>query len=355
MGAWDLLVDKADLSQTKVRAAPAPAGVALSDGETLLEIERFSLTANNVTYAVFGDRLGYWRFFPAPDGWGRIPVWGFARVVASLADGVEPGLRLYGYWPMSTHHVARLRASGSGFVDETEHRVTLPAAYNRYDRASATGCDDKLALLRPLFITSFLLDDYLGEIAPHATPVLSSASSRTAIGLAWLLARRGRPAIALTSARNAAFVRSLSIYAQVLPYDAVEALELDGPVAFVDMAGNAAVRADVHRRFGDGLAQSVIVGSTHHDAAPADSAPMPGAKPTFFFAPDRLVKRRADWGAGQLAERTGVALDAFIDASGWLVVERHEGPDALVAAYQAVLAGEARPDLGHVILPGPVD
>ena len=48
-----------------------------------LRVERFGLTANNVTYGAFGDQLGYWQFFAAPEGWGRIPVWGFGEVVAS--------------------------------------------------------------------------------------------------------------------------------------------------------------------------------------------------------------------------------------------------------------------------------
>ena len=30
----------------------------------LLAIDRFALTANNITYCVSGDMLGYWRFLP---------------------------------------------------------------------------------------------------------------------------------------------------------------------------------------------------------------------------------------------------------------------------------------------------
>ncbi|MBC7103757.1 MAG: DUF2855 family protein [Parvibaculum sp.] len=42
----------------------------------LVEIEKFALSANNITYAVAGDMLNYWSFFPAEEGWGKIPVWG---------------------------------------------------------------------------------------------------------------------------------------------------------------------------------------------------------------------------------------------------------------------------------------
>lgn len=350
MQAWDFLVDRADLSKVEVRPAPDPDASTLADGEVLLRVERFSLTANNITYGVMGDRLGYWRFFPAPDGWGRIPVWGFARVVASRAQGVPDGLRLYGYWPMSTHCIVQLRAAGSGYVDKSEHRAALPPAYNYYEAAPETPRDDHLALLRPLFTTSFLLDDYLAELAPDATPILSSASSRTAIGLAWMLAQRGRPGVALTSSRNAAFVKGLGLYDRVGTYDGVDALDLNKPVAFVDMAGDADVRAAVHRRFGDRLALSAIVGATHHDARAGDDDPLPGTQPSFFFAPDRIVARRRDWGAEALGERIGDAMTRFIDESAWLTVERHRGPEALTTVYRAVLTGEARPDQGHVVL-----
>ena len=51
----------------------------LSDGEVLARIDRFALTANNVTYGVMGERIGYWKFFPVEaEEDGIIPVWGFA-------------------------------------------------------------------------------------------------------------------------------------------------------------------------------------------------------------------------------------------------------------------------------------
>jgi hypothetical protein len=70
---WDLLIDRADLARVEVRPLPEPDAMALADGDVLLDVERFALTANNITYGVYGDRLGYWRFFPEDDTWGRIP------------------------------------------------------------------------------------------------------------------------------------------------------------------------------------------------------------------------------------------------------------------------------------------
>src|SRR5205085_9521513 len=71
----------------------------LEAGEARLEVERFGLTANNITYAKFGEAMSYWRFFPADEGWGHMPVWGFARVSESSDAMLEEGTRYYGYLP----------------------------------------------------------------------------------------------------------------------------------------------------------------------------------------------------------------------------------------------------------------
>ena len=90
--AWDLLIDRADLAHTElVDAAP----VDPSDGQVVLQVDRVGMTANNVTYAVFGDAMKYWDFFPAGErdgvAYGRVPLWGFAVVERSTVAGVEEG------------------------------------------------------------------------------------------------------------------------------------------------------------------------------------------------------------------------------------------------------------------------
>ena len=42
----------------------------LAEGEILVAIDRFALTANNVSYALSGDMIGYWKFFPVAEPWG---------------------------------------------------------------------------------------------------------------------------------------------------------------------------------------------------------------------------------------------------------------------------------------------
>lgn len=344
-----------------VEEALAPAG----EGELLMAIDCFALTANNVTYAVAGDAIGYWRFFPprAADRqtWGRIPVWGFANVLDSGIPGIAPGERYYGYYPMGSH--LRLRpgqVSERGFVDGSAHRAELPSVYNRYQRCAGDpayrpGLEAMQLLFRPLFTTGFFLDDFLADedFFGAELVLLSSASSKTAFGLAWLLQRRRaqrRRVIGLTSPGNMAFVRSLGCYDEVLSYGALDSLPRHRAV-FVDMAGNATLRRRVHWHFGDALRYSCSVGATHwQEAQPAGNASLPGPQPTWFFAPARAEKRQADWGAADLARRSAAAWEPFVaDAARLITVRRERGARALSARYRALLENRAAPADGYVL------
>lgn len=347
MAAWDVLIDKSNLRRAEVRPA---ADARLADGQARLEVESFALTANNITYGVIGDAFGYWRFFPAPEGLGRIPVWGFARVVESRAPDAPVGLRIFGYLPMSSHAVMNLAKAGSGFVDAAPHRAELPPTYNAYAQAPADPLDDYRSLLRPLLMTSFLLDDFLSEDQSLKTLVLSSASSKTAMGLAWFARRRGLDVVGLTSPANLARLEDLGLYDRILPYDRASELRSDGPAVFVDFAGDRSVVAATHKALGPSLARSLIVGGTHWEDRGSGEA-LEGPQPVLFFAPDQIRKRMADWGPGELERRFGAALAEFVAASPWLNLVQHRGPEALLSAYADILEGRARPEDGHIIRP----
>lgn len=348
MSDWDVLIARDDLREIELRhgAERAP----LADGEARLEIERFALTANNITYGVFGESFGYWRFFPAEGVFGRIPVWGFARVVDSKASDVPVGLRVFGYLPMSTSFTARLARKGGGYVDTSAHRAELPPTYNAYAEAAEDELDDHRALLRPLFMTSWLLDDFLSEDAGIKTLVLSSASSKTAMGLAWFARRRGLPVVGLTSPGNAQTLAGLNLYDRIVPYAEVSRLKVDGPAVYVDFAGDPKVTLGVHQALGGDLSRSIIVGGTHWsaDRTPSD---LPGPTPVLFFAPDQIRKRAAEWGQADMDARFMAALRAFVAEAGWLKLKQSSGPEGLLAAYRDVLEGRARPDEGYIIRP----
>jgi hypothetical protein len=348
----DIEVVRADLGQARTVDSAAPD---VADGEALFRIDSFALTANNVTYGAVGDLVGYWNFYPATeDGWGRIPVWGFADVVESRADGVAVGERYFGFWPMSTDAVLRPGSPGpTGFTDVTPHRTGLPAIYNRYLRTPA-GADAHTealtSLLRPLFATSFLIDAWLADESVFGADsvVLTSASSKTALGLAYLLKTNGRATVVgLTSAGNVGFVEDTDAYDRVVPYgDLPDGLD-DGSAVLVDFAGNADVVSRVHRHFGDRLQRSVAVGFTHRAAG--DSSELPGPAPEFFFAPDHILRRMEKWGGQGMAERIDAARAGFDAAAGSTidVVER-TGTDEIVDAWIAAVAGEVDPRQGVI-------
>jgi hypothetical protein len=181
--------------------------------------------------------------------------------------------------------------------------------------------------------------------------MLSSASSKTAFGLADLLhtGRKGIRVIGLTSAANAGFVASLGCYDEVVSYDHVTSQPSALPTAFVDMAGNSELRARLHRHFGEQMKYSGRIGLTHRSSSP-DEPELPGAQPTWFFAPDQIRKRAKEWGPGGLDARFSAAWSGFAPKlDGWLKVIEGRGPTAVQQVYLDTLAGRIPPDQGHML------
>jgi uncharacterized protein DUF2855 len=352
----DFLVKRDDLRECRIAEGDAPE---VKPGQALLRVDTFGLTANNITYAAMGEAMSYWDFFPAEDGWGRVPMWGFAEVERSEAEGVDPGTRLYGYLPPSSHLVVTPADAGErGFIDGSPHRAPLPSAYHRY-LATATDLfyrpetEEMQMLLRPLFYTSFLIDDQLDDegLASRGPVVISSASSKTALAAAFMLAQRGGvELIALTSPRSAAFVEGLGIYGRTVTYEAIDSLERR-PTTFVDIAGDGKVRQAVHSHYGDALTYSMAVGVTHWEELGTDGGgDLPGPTPTFFFAPDRVDKRSKDWGGAGLEARVADAWHPFCEwTGGWLDLVRGQGFEAVELAYLDVLEGRVDPKTAHVL------
>ncbi len=352
-------VDRADLQRTRLIES---ASVELARGQARLRIDHFALTANNITYAVFGDAMKYWDFFPAAldgggESWGRIPVWGFADVVESTNDDIAVGARFYGYFPTADELIVEPgRIDATGFSDMAAHRQPMAAVYSRYvacgnDRAHRNDREAQQMVLWPLFYTSFMIDDLIADnsMFESSAVIVSSASAKTAIGAAWLLSQRpGIELIGLTSSANATFVEELGCYHDVVTYDSIGALH-DADAIYVDIAGNAEVTAAVHTRFGDRLRYSMVVGASHWSEGGMPAEPLPGPVPQFFFAPAQIAKRNADWGAGMLQERVTDAWHRFSEwTDGWLQIEASVGPAEVERTYRRLLGGNVDPRVGAV-------
>jgi hypothetical protein len=351
----DFLIDLADVNRTKIGSSRCSTG----KDDVLVKVEQFAFTANNMTYALIGASTGwYWDFFPAPRGWGRIPVWGFGKVVASEVGDVEIGENLFGYFPMSTHVVLKPgKIRTDSLHDTSEHRAHLSPAYNYYLRASANPAFDaeskrEIMLLRPLFFASFLVHDlFMERSGPVAdTIAITSASSKTAIGLAHLLSLskdRASHIVGMTSERNLDFVRGTGVYDRVLAYDDPEILA-SGSVVVADFSGNAELIGKLQNALGDRAMLFCLIGYTHSDRRSLDIGD--DAKMLRFFAPDRIRKRVREWGAGEFDRRYNEALQAYIRQSrGWLRIVEGFGPKAVDEIFERVSRNQIRPEEGHVL------
>ena len=330
----------------------------LTDNEVLLKIDRLALTANNISYATSADSLGYWRFFPADEGWGRIPAMGWAVVLASAHPDIEPGERVWGFFPFSTHlKILAGNVSKASFSDVSPHREGLAPVYAQFDRASANPIyeparEDQDSLLRGLFMTSWLVEDFLevNQQFGASACLITSASSKTSIALGHCVKRRGALAtVAVTSAGNVAFCESLGCYDRVVTYDEISSLGAGESVVLVDMAGSSQVLSDLHHHFGDGMKQSCRIGATRYEEmGPVDK--LPGAKPKFFFAPKHLQSRSKELGPGEFMMLLGADYVSFRQyCDGWLSIELSRGPAAVAEAYQKVFCGGADPASGQII------
>ncbi|MDJ0759000.1 MAG: DUF2855 family protein [Woeseiaceae bacterium] len=356
MKAAQLEVRKDNLSDTEVVETEIDG---IEDGQILCKVDRFALTANNITYGVVGEKIGYWQFFPATEGRGVIPVWGFADVVESKHPDVESGERLYGYFPMATHIVLQPdKVSGQRLLDAMPHRRKLPPVYNSYARTGGEQyydptMDDERMLLFPLYATSFCLYDYFNDndYFGASQVIVPSASSKTAIGLAYALkSDPDSPAsVGVTSSGNESAVSQLGLYDTVCTYDTLTDIDNSVPSVIIDMSGNGTVLSNLHEHLGDNMRFTSNVGLTHLD----DNEMGPSfirERSEMFFAPGHIQKRAADWGPGVFE---GKAMKFWHDAAtksrSWLAFDQYSGMDALEDVYQQLLAGRVSPDRGVIV------
>ena len=359
---WAIDIDRDNIATAAI--VDDPMG-ALGPGEIEVRIDNFAITANNVTYAALGKPVGlfpngkgYWDFFsPGGEGPGRLPVWGFATVTRSAAEGIAEGEAIYGYYPMASHvRLTPGRIGAAGFVDVAAHRAGMPAVYDQYQRVAALGDyaegdRDWWPVFRPLYLTGWLIADQFEELHNYDAEqvIVASASSKTAIGFAHAMRQRDeRPKmVGLTSARGRDFLKNSGIYDELVVYDAIETIDPATPAAFVDIAGDSDVTAAIHRHFGDALKLTLIVGKAHWDSAPGQRFPATG-----FFAPARVEKRVTDWGAAEFRGRVAAAWTHFLsDARKLFRIEVRDGADAALDAYREAVAGRADPRTGIVIRP----
>ena len=354
-------VKKSALTETQIHDDTVGA---LGDGEVRLKIESFSVTANNITYAVIGDIFGYWNFFPAEGDWGVVPMWGHAVVEESRHTDIAVGERVYGYLPMGTHlDVLPGKVSPSGFTDMAAHRQPMSPIYNQYSRLAADLEHDpakeaERMLFGPLFKTGFLIEAMFRREGWFGAQnlIMTSASSKTSMGLASVAKdlSPGIKRIAMTSTGNVDVVEGTGLYDEVIAYDNMDALSRT-PSVCVDFAGNSNLLRGIHESLCEHLKYSCLVGATHVDARGANGeggGEMPGPKPILFFAPDHAVATVQELGPKGFGEAVAVSWKNFLGAvDGVVAIDERQGLNAAAEAFVETLEGRADPQIGIIIRP----
>lgn len=335
----------------------------IEDGQILVKIDRFAYTANNITYAATGDVIRYWEFFPAAgdqkERMGVIPVWGFADVVESKADGIPVGDRIYGYFPPTAFlKMNPIKVQEARFFEGAKHRSSLPMGYNLYRRVNNEpnynkAFDNDRALLFPLYLTSFCLWDSLQEQSWFGAKqvLVLSASSKTSIGLGYALQRDSEApkSVGMTSKRNVETVNHLEVWDEVLAYDDIQQLNANVPTVIVDMSGNNQVLVALHEHFGEQMMFTLKVGLTHWEKANPNVGTN-NKRSKFFFAPAHIEKRFQDWGPAGFDEKVnGFFTEAVQKSKDWLAYNEMDGLAALAKIHPEVCKGTRSPKEGIII------
>ena len=358
MDITEIWVNRDNYRETKIVTQPVSP---LLDGEILVAIDKYALTANNGTYAVSGDMIGYWKYFPTgEEAWGKVPVWGLADVVESNCDEVKVGQRIYGFFPMASHlKMTPGKIRPGNFTDTTDHRSPLPPLYNQYMRTdseppSLREVEDERCIYFPLFVTGYVIVDLLEDHRFHEADqiLIGSVSSKTGFGLAHFLKTNekftGR-IVGLTSAGNKGFVEDLGLCDQVVSYGHEDQVDSGLRTVYVDMSGNGPLRRNLHQRLGDNMVASYLVGATHWEAerTPKD---LPGARPVFFFAPGQIAKRDEEWGRGTLLKKAyGACAELAIQLQGRLTIEHVQGAEAGVRLWRDMLDNKVPGSRGMMV------
>ena len=330
----------------------------LQDGEILLKIDKYALTTNNITYAVSGEKLGYWNFYPTDDPYGVIPVWGYAEVVDSKHSEIEKGQRYYGYFPMAAHCILLpQKVNNFGFSDGMAHRLELPSIYNYYtnvspDPSHSAALENYQPIIKPLFATSYLLYQFFKSEAFLGADqvILTSASSKTALALAFMLKQNQendqKEIIALTSGRNVAFVQETGFYNTVLAYENYQEIPNQKGVV-VDMSGNFSLLQNLSSFLNDRLQHIALVGLTDWKAAGRFSN-IPKAK--FFFAPTYMKAFYKTHGPMKANQLLNEELVRFIDRTkDFMQLEMINNIERLSQLYLEMVDGKVDPRKGYIV------
>lgn len=316
-----------ETSQLKAAIRPCSAQACLPDGGVHVQIVKFALTSNTVTYALLGRAvLNTFEHFPYKHSeWALSPAWGVGVVTHSKCASVPVGSRLHGYFPMAPWcTMCPSKVDGTEWFEDTApHRQKLISAYRTYRilprlipgklDAEDLGTADAL-----LFSTGWGIAQQAAALGA-TTLLLTSASSRTALTAAFSAKHHSMFAevIGVTSQRNIDFVRRSGLYDLVVTYEQIASQgdRSDRKLVVYDVAGNDSVSAALRIHFGAQVIGWRIVGMTHVGAKKATAGSTVdlkgGAKATPFLVFQAMADAAKKIGSN-MAKVLASAKQAFV-------------------------------------------
>ena len=248
-------------------------------------------------------------------------------------------------------------------------------------------------LYRPLFWTSYWCEDWIHSSNYRSGVshiLISSASSKTAFCLAYLIGKRIRRGeinkdtkiIGLTSKGNVDFTNRLELYHEVLDYDSFTSARYlqggkDSRWLYVDVAGNAQLNKRIYAHFDSPstgkLAANITLGLTNlqpsttanttpknlgtnpfdmskddddaNTSTPAFSSP----REEFFFMPEWLDIRRHQIPILEIFRRQNQAWKELMeDCTRWVELKLVYGAAEVEKAYRKLSREGLGPDKGLI-------
>ncbi|KAF9471784.1 hypothetical protein BDN70DRAFT_887735 [Pholiota conissans] len=397
-----------DPQKPVIAVSPIPAECPAN--HVLIKVDRFGFSANNITYQALGEQphFRYFDFHPAPESedgtvsprtHGLIPVWGFGTIVKSSHPKLQEGERVYGYLAPTRYLLLPVSPSDVNKFSFYVPRPHLPADRRPYNQILRCASDpqytptpiaeDLTMLYRPLFWTSFWCEDWLhssGYRGGVSTILISSASSKTAFCLAYIIGKRIRrgeadkntKVIGLTSKKNLEFTKKLKLYDEVLEYGSfTSAPSFHGKPSskwiYIDVAGNEAINTAINAHFASPytaqLVASIVLGFTTLSPSSAESTSVDWSKNTFdatssptestpspfppkvehFFMPEWLDVRRHQIPIMEIFRRQNDAWKELMqDCPVWVELEHTYGAAEVQAVYQRLSSSGLGPDKGLI-------
>ncbi|KAF8636936.1 hypothetical protein AX17_003187 [Amanita inopinata Kibby_2008] len=399
----------------KLVLSKQPLPVSCPPNHVLIKVDRFGFSTNNITYQTLAEHphFRYFDFHPvvetetaSPKTHGLIPVWGFGTVVKSSHAKIEAGERVYGYFAMAKYLLLLVSSAAVNRYSFYVSRPHLPSdrrPYNQVIRCSTDpqyipnpSYEDLTMLYRPLFWTSYWCEDWLfcSRYRAGASSILiSSASSKTAFTLAYLIQKRIKKGeiekytkvFGLTSKKNFDFTRGLNLYHEVLTYDSFASSPVFSGKAnerwiYVDLAANESLNKDIFSILSSPsarMAACITLGLTNVSPKPGETKsvdwnensastlmsnssttantsdgandPQPLPQAEHFFMVEWLELRRRQLLPDEIFTRQNEAWrELMADCVDWVKIDRYNGAHVVKQAYEQLVRDGIGPEIGLI-------